>query len=311
MKVKKVKDAAGRCRFLMALAAVGLVRAQAPAPVYLTGIINDYSPSTVAGGPWEIRGEWSLDLQGGSGSASFSAALTMETSDYGISDATQVNPAVPGTRTPHSHHITMTNAAVSSDTSVCPANSPATTGSGIVVTGPANIAANGGPAPFAAKGPSTLQICVTGGSQVELSNITLVFTGPATTHFGPQAVHGVVNASVPLISSIIDQSNDQSCNLAQNTSCTLNVAQNDIVEITGKGFSPSGGNTIHLSGPGGDWWLYEQDGYLFSDDSSTRITAQVACYLPAGNWTAAVLNPYASKASPGYSLNIAASPSCQ
>jgi hypothetical protein len=311
MKVKKVKYVAGPCRFLMALAAVGLVRAQAPAPVYLSGIINDYSPSTVAGGPWEIRGEWSLDLQGGSGSASFSAALTMETSDYGISDSTQVNPAVPATRTPHSHHITVTNAAVSSDTSVCPANNPPTTGSGIVVTGPATIAANGGPAPFEAKGSSALQICLTGGSQVELSNITVVFTGAAATHFGPQAVHGTVNASVPLISSITDQTNNQSCNLAQNTNCTLNVAQNDIVEITGKGFSPSGGNTIHLTGPGGDWWLYEQDGYLFSDDSSTRITAQLACYLPAGNWTAAVLNPYASKPSPGYSLNIAASPSCQ
>jgi hypothetical protein len=235
----------------------------------------------------------------------------MDTSDYGISDATQVNPAVPATRTPHSHHITMTNAAVSSDTSVCSANNPPTTASGIVVTGPASIAANGGVAPFAAKGPSALQICVTGGSQVELSNITLVFTGPAATHFGPQAVHGTVNAIAPLISSITDQSNEQSCNLAQNTSGTLNVAQNDIVEITGKGFSPSGGNTIHLTGAGGDWWLYEQDGYLYSDDSSTRITAQVACYLPPGNWTAAVLNPYASQPSPGYSLNIAASPSCQ
>jgi hypothetical protein len=27
---------------------------------------------------------------------------------------------------------------------------------------------------------------------VEFSNMTLVYTGPATGHFGPQAIHGVV-----------------------------------------------------------------------------------------------------------------------
>jgi hypothetical protein len=43
---------------------------------------------------------------------------------------------------------------------------------------------------------STLQVCVTGGDEVPYSvtnsNITLVFGGPAATHFGPQAIHGVV-----------------------------------------------------------------------------------------------------------------------
>jgi hypothetical protein len=69
----------------MAVAAMGLVRAQAQdlRPVHFSGQINDYSPSTVSGGPYEIRGDWSLDLIRG-GAASFSADLNMETSDTGL-----------------------------------------------------------------------------------------------------------------------------------------------------------------------------------------------------------------------------------
>src|SRR5580700_9028884 len=95
----------------------GLVLAQDLRTVHFKGVINDYSPSTVSGGPYEIRGVWSLDLDR-SGTASFSADLNMQTSDYGISNATAVDPANPGTRSPHTHHITMTNATVSYDTSV-------------------------------------------------------------------------------------------------------------------------------------------------------------------------------------------------
>jgi len=167
------------------------VSAQDLRNVHFKGIINDYSPSTVSGGPWEIRGSWSLDLHG-SGPANFSADLTMETSDYGISGATQVDPANPSTRSPHTHHISVSSGTVSYDTSVCPANNPPTTGSGIVVTGTATTSGNGSPAPFESKGASTLQICLTGGTEVNFSNVTLVYTGPATTHFGPQAMHGVV-----------------------------------------------------------------------------------------------------------------------
>jgi hypothetical protein len=68
----------------------------------------------------------------------------------------------------------------------------ATTGSRVVVTGSVTVSGNGGPAPFESQGPSTAQVCVIGGSEIEYSNMTLVFTGPATTHFGPQAIHGVV-----------------------------------------------------------------------------------------------------------------------
>jgi hypothetical protein len=161
-------------------------------PVVFKGVLNDFTPSTVSGGPYEMRGEWSLNLQS-SGAANFTASLTMETSDYGISDATAVDPTNPSTRNPHTHYITMTNGTISYNTSVCPANSPATTASGVVVTGNVNITANGNPAPFESNGSSTIQICIIGGSQVEYTNLTVVFTGPATSHFGTQPIHGVVS----------------------------------------------------------------------------------------------------------------------
>jgi hypothetical protein len=192
--LKRLGYKTGICAIAVALAAIALVRAQAQdlRPVHFSGVISDFSPSTVAGGPYAIRGDWSLDVQRGSGTANFSADLNMETSDYGISDATAVDPANPATRSPHTHHISLTNAPFSYDTSVCPANSPATTVSGLVVTGKEITTANGGPSPFDPNNASTLQICIMGGPQVSYSNLTLVYTGPATGHFGAQPIHGVV-----------------------------------------------------------------------------------------------------------------------
>jgi hypothetical protein len=191
--MKRVKYIKGICA--IAIAASGIASAPTQAqdlrPVHFSGVVNDYSPSTVSGGPYEIRGDWSLDVARGA-TASFSADLNMETSDYGITGATQVDPANPATRSPHTHHVTMTNATVSYDTSVCPANNPPTTVSGLVVAGAATTTGNGGPATFEAKGPSTLQVCIMGGSEVSFSNVTLVYSGPATTHFGTQPIHGVV-----------------------------------------------------------------------------------------------------------------------
>jgi hypothetical protein len=86
----------------------------------------------------------------------------------------------------------MNNATLSYDTSACPANKPASTGAGVMVTGTATTSANGSPAPFESMGSSTLQVCIIGGSDIEYSNVTLVYTGPATGHFGTQAIHGVV-----------------------------------------------------------------------------------------------------------------------
>ena len=90
----------------------------------------------------------------------------------------------------------MKNAAVSYDTSLCPlepTGNPPTTGR-FVVNGFAYITGNGSPAPFSKNQTvlSPLQVCITGGTEVTFSNVTLVFGAPATGHFGTQAIHGVV-----------------------------------------------------------------------------------------------------------------------
>ena len=166
-------------------------------PDRLSGLLNDYTPASVNGGPYEMRGEWSLDVHGRSDTADFSAAMNMETSDWGVSKGI-VDPNIPTTRGAHTHHITMVDAVVSRDTSACPTFSPATSG-GFVVTGPANVTGNGSPAPFQTGGKplSMIQLCITGGSMVELSNLTLTFTGLATGHFGTYAIHGVVTCTEP------------------------------------------------------------------------------------------------------------------
>lgn len=159
--------------------------------VRFSGILNDYSPANVSGGPWEIRGNWSVEISS-TGAASFTADINMVTSDYGITSATQVDPNNPGTRSPHTHHIIVTGGTVSYDMSVCPAVSPATTSQGVVINGPSTTTGNGSSAAFESKGASTLQICIMGGSTVQYSNVSIVYNGPATTHFGPQPIHGVI-----------------------------------------------------------------------------------------------------------------------
>jgi putative transposase len=74
----------------------------------------------------------------------------------------------------------------------CPADNP-TTATRFMVSGPATfITGNGKPGPFEAKGPTTLHVCITGGSDVTYSNMTMELIGPASGHFGTQAIHGVV-----------------------------------------------------------------------------------------------------------------------
>ena len=121
----------------------------------------------------------------------FTAAMNMEVSDYGITQGS-VDKDKPATRLQHTHHIVMTDGVLGEDwmtNPACPAFNPAVTG-GFVVTGSAYVTGNGVPAPFG--NPSTLTICVLGGSNVMFSNITLTFGAPANTHFGTQAIHGVV-----------------------------------------------------------------------------------------------------------------------
>jgi len=85
-------------------------------PVHLRGVINDFTPITGGTSPWELRGPWSLTLNEESQTAKFSAALTMELSDFGQT-VTSVNAVA---RSQHTHPITMTNATVNYNPTDCP-----------------------------------------------------------------------------------------------------------------------------------------------------------------------------------------------
>jgi hypothetical protein len=170
--------------------------AQAPIPEHLSGIINDYTPATGVAGPWEMHGTWSVTMKRDF-KADFSAVMTMEHPDSWIAanPGTPASPNVdsPTARNPHTHHITMTDAMVSYRTTGCPPDAPPTMGR-FVITGQPSVTGNGTSAPFEAKGPSTLTVCVTGGTEVEFSNVTLEFAAmsPASGHFGSNPIHGVV-----------------------------------------------------------------------------------------------------------------------
>ncbi|HVN94092.1 MAG TPA: hypothetical protein VMT38_10370 [Terracidiphilus sp.] len=169
--------------------------AQERRPVHFSGLINDYSPATVKGGPWEMHGQWTLDVRPESSTADFSADMTM--SGYGRTSTNAVDPTQPGVN-PHTHDIRLTNVTVTWDMTGCPAYAPPLTTTGFQINGTVSVlTGNGSIAPFETDPPSsTLQVCVTGGSDIQYSvtnsNITLTFGGPATTHFGTQAIHGVV-----------------------------------------------------------------------------------------------------------------------
>lgn len=187
---------------ILTLAVATAAQAEAPMPEHLGGIISDYTPYNATAtptGPYEMRGHWSIHLREREARADFSADMAMELSDYWVSRNTS-NPPGPvdlSVRGQHTHHIIMTDAIVTTDTSVCPVNNPATNATGLVLTSDKNIsvvkiAANGSPAPFESKGPSSLQVCITGGGEVQFASMSLVFGGPASGHFGSQPIHGVV-----------------------------------------------------------------------------------------------------------------------
>jgi hypothetical protein len=171
--------------------------AQDRRPVHFSGLINDYSPlnPNVKGSPWEMHGQWSMDLHPQWGTADFAADMTM--SGYGKTMTGAVDPTQP-LQNPHTHHIRLTNVRISWDMTGCPTYQPPATTMGFQLNGTLSLlTGNGSIAPFETDPPSsTLQVCVTGGNEVRYSipnsNITLVFGGPATIHFGPQAIHGVV-----------------------------------------------------------------------------------------------------------------------
>lgn len=187
----------------LAVAGVYTVSAQgqdddSPA-IHLRGVVNDFPVSSnPSAGPWELRGPWSLELQPSSGTANFSASLTMEFSDLAAGSG-----AATDARHQHAHQITLREGTLIQNPpqSDCPSGiTPFPTYTWLIeVTGMAEVTANGG---LAFGGPVPLQVCVGGGPNSRFSNITLVFTklasgapSPATNHFGAQAIHGVVRLS--------------------------------------------------------------------------------------------------------------------
>lgn len=200
---------------VLAMGAVALPSAHAAAPYRLptsfSGLLNDYTPPPpsmpggpgVAGGPYEMHGKWSLRLEE-RGGAIFSAEMTMETADFANTDS-KGDPTKLG---PHTHHISMTDGVIHNDptdpinwTTQCPTFKPPVS-HGFVITGTAYVTGNGGNPPFG--NPSPVTICILGGAQsptvagaqafVEFSNFTLTFGmgSRASTHFGPQAINGVI-----------------------------------------------------------------------------------------------------------------------
>lgn len=177
-------------------------------PAHFSGLLNDYTPSSVngvpiKGGPYEMHGKWSLDVDQVRGTAVFTADMTMATVDF-----TNPDPSFdPGKLGSHTHHISVMDGVLDNDPAawktVCAANpalNPPVTG-GFAVTGTAYVTGNGANPPFG--NPSKITICILGGTStgvpgtayVEFSNLTLTFdpTSHASTHFGQQPIHGVVS----------------------------------------------------------------------------------------------------------------------
>jgi hypothetical protein len=170
---------------LIAVLAVGTsALAQRLTHKEFNGVINGYSPQATTGtppkttGPYEIRGPWSLKLKN-SGKAEFYAALNMELSD-GWALSENMGDFDPTMRDPHTHHISLVECEVTR-----------LANGGFQISGPATVTLNGNPAPIS---PTPLVITITGGTDVEFSNITLTFGLPGAKHFGALPIGGVVRS---------------------------------------------------------------------------------------------------------------------
>lgn len=180
MQGKSVLSAT-RIAAVVVLALASAVLAQDPPRRHFSGVINDYTPATPVSpsGPWEMRGPWSLSVRGHSGKADFSAALTMELSDYTRNPGNVDVTSGTASRGQHTHNITMDDVDVTESGGVITASSPVTVTKNGTEVFPG----------------SSLTVVITGGTNVQYSNITIAFSGPAMGHFGSQAINGVVRSS--------------------------------------------------------------------------------------------------------------------
>lgn len=196
MKSKTLSSAV-RVLSLLLLVSATYALAQGRRPVHFSGVVNDYSPfdSTISGSPYEMHGQWSLDLHEW-GTADFLADITM--SGYGMTNG--VLDATKGGMGSHTHHIRLTNIKITPGILGCPQFGINPVTGGFQITGAVSlVTGNGSTAPFDPTTPptSTLHVCITGGNEILYSNMTMQFGGlAATKHFGTQAIHGVVNKPV-------------------------------------------------------------------------------------------------------------------
>jgi hypothetical protein len=117
MKSKTLTSAI-RALSLLFLVSATCALAQESRPVHLTGLINDYSPLdlSIKGSPYEMHGQWSMDVNPERGTADFSADMTM--SGYGTTG--NVLDGTKGGVGAHTHHIALTNAKITWDMTGCP-----------------------------------------------------------------------------------------------------------------------------------------------------------------------------------------------
>jgi hypothetical protein len=166
-----------RCITLLVMLSVSVAALAESRQKSLSGVINGYTPQTTTG-PYEVRGPWSLKWDCDSGKADFFAALNMEFSDGWVITKNGAN-FDPNARSAHTHHITVLGGEVTR------------VANGFRVDGKATFTLNGGAAPTTIE-PSAVVIEVTGGNDVEFSNITVTFLAPGSMHFGGEPLPGVV-----------------------------------------------------------------------------------------------------------------------
>ena len=163
---------------LVSIAAV----AQNATPKHFRGVINAYSPQTTSTtgttGPYEVRGPWSLKLNGNSTKANFSAALNMELSDGWVITENGSN-FDPIAEVPHSSRRSSRWGCLDNIYGRIPNHR----------YGHDNT--QWSPAPIS---PSPVTIEITGGTQLAFSNITLTFGVPGSNHFGTEPLSGIVQS---------------------------------------------------------------------------------------------------------------------
>lgn len=189
MKINAFEWTVRTVAVLMLAGSVGAV-AQSSVPKEFRGVINAYTAQTPAAattppappanpsGPYEVRGPWKLTFKDDLRRAVFTAELNMVFSDGWV--LSQAKPNFdPTTRNAHTHHITLDGDVTRTATG------------GFQITGIANFTLNGGAAPTTVS-PSQAVIVISGGADVEYSNITLTFLSPGSNHFGTAPLPGVV-----------------------------------------------------------------------------------------------------------------------